>query len=119
MLRFLLDTQLPPRAALFLMECGCDAIHTTNLPNGHLLQDAEIRRIATEESRIIITKDGDFHDYYMVKGAPPRLLYLTLGNISNTDLLTLLAKNMSALETAFAAHNADIVVMNRTYFAEY
>jgi predicted nuclease of predicted toxin-antitoxin system len=44
---------------------------------------------------------------------------MTLGNISNTDLLTLLSKNMSSLETAFAAHNADIVVMNRTYFAEY
>lgn len=119
MLKFLIDTQLPPRLAAFLTEQGYDAIHTTSFPDGHLLQDAEIRAIALREERIIMTKDSDFHDYYMVKGVPPRLLYLTLGNMTNTDLLSLFAQHLPTLHTAFTTHSAEIVVMSRTHIVEY
>ncbi|MCU0426874.1 MAG: DUF5615 family PIN-like protein [Candidatus Kapabacteria bacterium] len=119
MLKFLVDTQLPPRLATFLTEQGHDALHTTSFPDGHLLHDAEIRAIALKQERIIITKDSDFHDYYMAKGIPPRLIYLTLGNIANTDLLRLFTQNLVPIITAFTDHSADIIVMNRAYLLEY
>jgi predicted nuclease of predicted toxin-antitoxin system len=52
---------------------GADAIHTTHFPEGHLLQNAEIARIAIDEERIIVTKDSDFSDSFFFKGAPPHL----------------------------------------------
>jgi predicted nuclease of predicted toxin-antitoxin system len=62
MVRFLVDTQLPPLLAAYLMSKGYDALHTTFFENGHLLKDAEISIIAKNENRIIITKDSDFLD---------------------------------------------------------
>ncbi|QHT66627.1 hypothetical protein GXP67_08145 [Rhodocytophaga rosea] len=87
MLKFIIDTQLPPILADFLKQNGFDAIHTTFFTDGHLLQDKEIIEIALTESRIIITKDNDFIDNFLLKGAPPKVLLLALGNIKNKDLL--------------------------------
>lgn len=86
-MKFIVDTQLPPRLAKFLSAKGFDAIHTTRLPEGHLLDDESIRRIAKLEERIVVTKDIDFFDRYLVKGFPPRVLLLRLGNASNSELL--------------------------------
>lgn len=63
-MKFIVDTQLPPRLAIYLQSKGYDCIHTTDFPDGHLLQDAEIIVIAVEEDRTIISKDADFSDYY-------------------------------------------------------
>jgi predicted nuclease of predicted toxin-antitoxin system len=119
MLRFLIDTQLPPRLSVFLNERGYDALHTTAFPDGHLLYDIEIRRIAVQQERIIVTKDSDFYEHYLVNGIPPRLLYLTLGNISNQDLFTLFETNRATLEMVLITHKADVVVMNRTHLIVY
>jgi predicted nuclease of predicted toxin-antitoxin system len=46
--------------ATYLRWKGFDAIHTTHFPEGHLLQDADISKIAIEGERVIITKNSDF-----------------------------------------------------------
>jgi uncharacterized protein with PIN domain len=68
-LRFLIDTQLPPLLSILLNQWGYDSIHTTHFPDGHLLNDKAIREIAINNNRIIVTKDSDFYDYYHVKGS--------------------------------------------------
>ncbi|MEM1220760.1 MAG: DUF5615 family PIN-like protein [Bacteroidota bacterium] len=87
-MRFIVDTQLPFKLAIFLRKKGHDCIHTTDTKKGHLLQDNEIIRIAIENNRSVVTKDSDFKDNFHSKGAPPKVLYLTFGNISNKDLMS-------------------------------
>jgi predicted nuclease of predicted toxin-antitoxin system len=48
-----------------------------------LLNDKEISKTAIEEGRIIITKDSDFLNSYILKDSPPKVILLQLGNISN------------------------------------
>ena len=86
-MKFIVDTQLPPRLVKYLNSKGHDGIHTTDYEDGHLLQDSEIILIAIEGDRTIITKGSDFSDYYYLKGAPPKILLLQFGNISNQDLI--------------------------------
>ncbi len=86
-MKFIVDTQLPHRLAKFLSEKGFDTIHTTFFPQGHLLDDNSIRKIAIAENRIIVSKDSDFFDYFLIKGTPPRILLLRFGNMSNNDLI--------------------------------
>jgi predicted nuclease of predicted toxin-antitoxin system len=117
-LRYIVDTQLPPRLAAFLREQHFDAVHTTDFPEGHLLQDTEIRAIARAEDRIIITKDTDFFDYYMVKGSPPMVLLLKVGNISNADLLALVASNLALIVSNFENSFA-LIVLSPTHFTAY
>lgn len=100
-MNFIVDTQLPPRLAAFLRSKGHDCIHTTHFPEGHLLDDAEIIVIAVENDRTVITKDSDFSDYYYLKGAPPKVLLLQFGNISNNDLLQYFEEYLDVLTRAF------------------
>lgn len=84
MLRFIVDTQLPPLLSHYFVSKGQDSIHTTFFKDGHLLQDAEISEIAKRENRIIVTKDSDFLERYVLHGAPPKVLLLQFGAILRT-----------------------------------
>ncbi len=101
MLRFLVDTQLPPYLSKLLNEWGYDSKHTTHFPDSHLLNDKAIREIAINDNRIIVTKDSDFYDYYHVKGHPPAVLLLTMGNISNSNLFNQLQNHRTSIEKLF------------------
>lgn len=86
-MRFIVDTQLPFKLSTFLKKKGHDCVHTTDTFRGHLLQDEEIVEIAIKSERSVITKDSDFKHNYHANGAPPKILYLSFGNIGNKDLL--------------------------------
>ena len=118
MVKFLVDTQLPPLLANFLTEKQFDAIHTTDFPDGHLLQDGEIVRIAIAENRIVVTKDSDFLDNYWLKGTPPKILLVKLGNISNRDLLHTIDLYLQQIVTQFEIA-ADVVVLSKTQLITY
>jgi predicted nuclease of predicted toxin-antitoxin system len=118
MLRFMVDTQLPPVLAAFLRRKGYDATHTTNYPQAQYLADQQIRQIALSEDRIIVTKDDDFLDYYWAKGAPPKVLKLSIGNIRNSDLIDLLEVNLLAIRKLFE-DNANVVVFSRNSLTSY
>ena len=118
MLHFIVDTQLPPVLATFLRRKGYDATHTTDYPQAQYLADQEIRQIATEEGRVIVTKDDDFLDYYWVKGAPPKLLKLSIGNIKNNDLIDLLEVNLPTIIKLFQ-EDTNVVVFSRNSLVSY
>ena len=101
-MNWLIDAQLPRRLSDRLRELGHDAIHTLDLPNGNRTKDNEINIKAAESNRIVISKDRDFVDSHMVTGMPKRLLWITVGNISNNDLLVLLESFLPEIETVFA-----------------
>ena len=88
-MKFLVDANLPFRLALYLISKGYDVIHTDNLPFKERTTDKEIRKIAVEQDRIIITKDSDFLDSHLIQGIPGKLFFVTTGNITNKELLVL------------------------------
>ena len=101
MLKFIVDTQLPHQLVRFLKTLGFDANHTTFYPSGHLLGDIEIIEIAKSESRVIITKDSDFLDNYLLNGVPPKVLLLQFGNIKNNNLMTYFDDNIDKIKAMF------------------
>lgn len=100
-MRFIVDTQLPPRLAVYLSEKGFDSIHTTSFKDGHLLSDAEIMSISIEQNRTVITKDTDFSEYFLLRGAPPEVLLLEFGNVRNQELINLFDQYFSEAIKAF------------------
>ena len=117
MLKFIVDTHLPAALAAYLSKEGFDAIHTTFYLEGHLLTDREIREKAVADNRIIITKDSDFFDYFFVKGAPPRVLLLKVGNCSNRQLLAIIEGNLNEIVHLFGADAELVVVQTNTIIA--
>ena len=61
-------------------------IHTKNLPLKNATPDSEINKLSILEQRIVITKDKDFLDSFLIKQEPYKLLLITTGNISNKQI---------------------------------
>ena len=101
-MKFLVDAQLPRRLARWLSAHGHDAIHTLDLPSGNRTSDPELCRIADHQERVVVTKDEDFVFSYMISATPARLLRVSTGNISNDELLKVLASQLDALVQAFS-----------------
>jgi predicted nuclease of predicted toxin-antitoxin system len=110
-MRFLVDAQLPRRFAAWLREAGHDALHTLDLPEGNRTADATITELSTRERRIVVTKDADFVVSFVLRHEPQKLLLISTGNITNTELESLLRSNLDTVVRAFDA--ADFVEMNR------
>lgn len=104
--------------ATYLRWKGFDAVHTTHFPDGHLLQDAAIRKIALTEARIIVTKDVDFPDQFFLKGPPPRIVHLQLGNIRNRDLTAFLENRWVAIQELLR-QDSGMVVVSRDQLISY
>ncbi|GAB3026016.1 DUF5615 family PIN-like protein [Spirosoma pulveris] len=103
-MRYLVDAQLPYLLVEVLRSKGYDVLHTDDLPDKDETSDTVIRQIATRENRIVITKDSDFRDSYLLLGQPPRLLLVTTGNIKNRQLLDLFRNNIATLDGLFLVH---------------
>ena len=88
-MNFIVDAQLPKALALFLNTIGHDAIHTIDLPEQNRTSDNLIIDIAIKENRIVISKDSDFLESYMVNGLPNKLLLIKTGNLPNSELLSI------------------------------
>ena len=52
----------------------------------------------------MVTKDRDFLDSFLLRQQPYKLLLVTTGNITNTELVELFAKNLSQLAELFEQH---------------
>jgi predicted nuclease of predicted toxin-antitoxin system len=85
-MRFLIDAQLPPGLARYLMEQGHEAEHVADVG----LRDAEDTTIwdyAASHGASIITKDEDFATRVALGWPGPALVWLRVGNCSKRALL--------------------------------
>lgn len=110
-MKFLIDAQLPVRLSLFLQRAGYDTIHTRDLPQKNATPDTEVNTISIQESRIVITKDSDFFDSFLIRQEPYKLLLVTTGNITNAELETLFQSNLPLLVELFSQHS--LIEMSR------
>ena len=104
-MRLLVDAQLPRRLAYWLSERGHDVRHTLDLPAGNRTSDAEINEISVREQRIVVTKDADFVNSFVIRGEPYKLLLISTGNITNRELEAILLKNIAPIKEVFLQHH--------------
>lgn len=88
-MKFIVDAQLPKTLSDFLNYKGFDSIHTLELPDKNKTQDNIINTIADKDNRIVITKDNDFLESFLLEAKPAKLVLIKTGNISNTELIIL------------------------------
>jgi predicted nuclease of predicted toxin-antitoxin system len=54
------------------------------------VSDENVWRAAAERDCVLVTKDEDFHRLSVLRGAPPKVIWLRLGNASTEDVAHLL-----------------------------
>ncbi|MCL4530115.1 MAG: DUF5615 family PIN-like protein, partial [Chloroflexi bacterium] len=59
--------------------------------------DIEIWQYAHDHDYMIVTKDADFSELGVVKGFPPKIIWIRRGNCSTRDIESILRENYSAI----------------------
>ncbi|MDD5037520.1 MAG: DUF5615 family PIN-like protein [Methylococcaceae bacterium] len=110
-MKFLVDAQLPRRLCDWLRENGHDVVHTFDLDLGNRTPDLEIIRIADRDRRIVVTKDDDFVQSFLLRNSPQRLMLIASGNIGNAELERLIVAALPTIVEAF--ETASYIEINR------
>jgi predicted nuclease of predicted toxin-antitoxin system len=100
---FLLDANIPPSLADELS--GHEVIHVSSFPHGTSSKDREINEYSFQNNCILITKDSDFYDSYLVSKKPPKLILVKLGNQRLRDLRFYFRKNWQLIEDLIKTHS--------------
>ena len=115
-LEFWIDLNLPPQVAIQLKEGF--KVHAKSFKELLFsdVPDVEVYKIAAKENNkiIITTKDVDFSNYQNIVGAPPRILYLNIGNISNKNLKLLIENKFSEILELFLTTNEPLIEISNT-----
>jgi predicted nuclease of predicted toxin-antitoxin system len=96
-MKFLVDMCLSPGIAQWLRGQGHDALHANDL-SMHEAPDAEILRVASTDSRIVVTADLDFPRLLAILGIDgPGLILLRGGTYSELESLDCVRRVLMAI----------------------
>jgi len=115
--KFIVDAQLPKSLSDYLNKKGFDSIHTLDLPDRNRSKDSQLVEISIKQDRIVITKDTDFLESYILNSLPPKLIIVKTGNIENKSLLNLFEKNINIIIDLISKNN--LVEISKTDIVEH
>lgn len=115
-MKFIVDAQLPKSLSDFLKENGFDSIHTLEFPDKNRTKDNQVIQKAIAENRIVISKDSDFLDSFLLKALPPKLIMVKTGNIPNKKLFQIFGDNLEIIVEMISRSN--LIEISQTDIAE-
>jgi len=115
--KFLVDAQLPKSLSDLLKQRGHDSVHTLELPNQNKTSDKTIIKLSIDQERIIITKDNDFLESFLLNAEPRKLIIVRTGNIPNKILLKLFDDNLQFMELLLSRSN--LIEITQSEIAEH
>lgn len=116
-MKFLIDAHLPRHLSFLLQYHGYDSVHTLDLPKGNRTTDTEINEMSEREQRVVINKDADFVNSFLLMNLPYKLLLVSTGNITNKELSDLFLKNLLKIISALSEY--DYIELTRTTLIEH
>ena len=91
-MKLLLDQNISKKLARKLQEYYPKSIHVESI-NLTMANDMKIWNYAKANKFTIVTQDADFFDILMIKGHPPYIVWLQMGNTSSLNILNKLINN--------------------------
>jgi predicted nuclease of predicted toxin-antitoxin system len=98
-MRLLLDENLSRRIVPFLQAQypGSSQVALVGLEQK---SDLEIWQYAKDHEFTIVTKDSDFQEISLLNGAPPKVIWLRVGNTSKASVIRILTERFEAIADA-------------------
>lgn len=98
-MRFLVDAQLPPLLAQWLIDHGHEASHVVDRGLASA-EDQEIWSRSVADGSHLLTKDQDFIAIRLSAAAGPAVCWLRIGNVTNPALIAWFEKVFPGLLVA-------------------
>lgn len=110
-MRLLFDHNLSPRLIRLLADVYPECSHVQDL-GMDTASDSEVWNYAAKHGYTIVSKDADFHQRSLVRGAPPKVVWIRLGNCSVSDTADLLRERFIAVERFHAKEEAAFLALS-------
>lgn len=94
----LFDQNISPRLIDRLADIYPDSVHVSTLGMGNAM-DSEIWQYAHDHDYMIVTKDADFSELGVVRGFPPKIIWIRRGNCSTQEIESILRENYDAIKS--------------------
>ncbi|MEQ9301878.1 MAG: DUF5615 family PIN-like protein [Cyclobacteriaceae bacterium] len=115
-MRFLCDVHISIRLSKRLEELGHQSEHVNNILVKWNTPDQEIISYVDTHDAILISKDQDFRNSYLLKRTPQKLIKINLGNISNAQLLGILENYINRIAELDNNHESFMIEINKDAF---
>jgi len=106
--RFLIDVNLPKYFRFFNSD---SFIHVVDIDP--CLSDHEIWNYALENDYVIVSKDTDFYNRFLISDKCPKVIFLKLGNLTLQELYNYFENNWSKITDYL--NKASLIIAYRTY----
>jgi predicted nuclease of predicted toxin-antitoxin system len=100
-MKLLLDANISWRLTSVLKQHFSDCLHVDNIGLPVPAKDSEIWTYAKENDLIIVTNDEDFIDLVNLKGFPPKVVLLKVGNQSRLFIMNLLILRKNEIQALY------------------
>ena len=104
-MKFLCDVHISYKVVKYLRSLGFETLHVNEILDKWYTKDGDICRYADERSLVVITKDTDFKNSFLLRNTPSKLIKISLGNVSTSALIQALSANMLAIQHLNAKGN--------------
>lgn len=88
-MKLLFDHNLSPRLVNHLGDIYPNSQHLFNLKLD-TVEDSVVWQYAREHEFMIVTKDSDFSELSLLKGFPPKVIWIRIGNCTTNDVESLI-----------------------------
>jgi predicted nuclease of predicted toxin-antitoxin system len=109
-MKLLFDHNLSPRLVNRLADLFPDSSHLFLLGFDQV-PDQEVWQYACDNDFIIVTKDSDFNEIVVLRGFPPKAIWIRRGNCSTGDIETILRTNFVDIENFYQNQNLGIFTL--------
>ena len=107
-MRLLFDEQLSEALVRKLGDVFPGALHVRLLDRGGA-PDPDVWELARDHGCVLVTKDGDFHRLSLFYGAPPKVVWLRIGNCATADITRLMTAHAEDIRKFEAQSDATVL----------
>ncbi len=110
-MKLLFDQNLSPRLVDRLADIYPNSNHLYNL-GLDTAEDSIVWQYARDNDFIVVTKDADFSDLISVRGFPPKVIWIRLGNCKTNDVEFLIRSHVKEIEIFSNDNSLGILILS-------
>ena len=111
-MKLLFDENLPPRLADVLQDQFPRSAHVHSCGLGSA-DDEAIWEYAEREGFAIVSKDSDFQERSVLRGSPPKVIWLRIPNSSTVEIAALLRAALPVIQEFDGNPEGTLLILNR------
>lgn len=110
-MRLLLDENLSESVLPAIADLYPESLHVRLLRAGGAPDDM-VWRLAKEHGCVLVTRDEDFLRLSILRGAPPKVVWLAVGNCSNQEVIHLLRARHQNIQEFYGHEQATFLTLS-------